>query len=70
MKHDVEVTSGAICNTHELKRSPSQGVFDMSFQARQLDMLRQVETDLPKLGNVRSAPLGFSAQLQRQRANV
>lgn len=58
-KHSIEVTSGAICRDHKLQPSPSRGIFDLSFQARQLDLLRQVERDLPKSGN--------SLQLQARR---
>lgn len=73
-KHDLEVSSGGICNSHA---SPTQGVnyrsllnardmLERQFREKQLDLVDQAK--FPKVGKSHQVARGFGAQLQRSRA--
>ena len=44
--HDLEVTSGGICNSHMLKRKPGEA--QLAYLARQRDLLEHQADDLAK----------------------
>ncbi|SFE32878.1 hypothetical protein [Paracidovorax konjaci] len=53
--HDLEVTSGGICNSHKLQRKP--GDAQLAFLARQRDLLESQAQDLqPRLADARVFP--------------
>ncbi|WP_137896886.1 hypothetical protein [Ramlibacter sp. 2FC] len=72
-KHDIEVTSGGICNSHA---SPTQGVnyrsllnardmLERQLAEKQLTVVHQVE--LPKAGKSYQVATGFGERLFRER---
>lgn len=46
LKHDLEVTSGGICNDHKARRHAGES--ELGFMARQLDLLKSASLDLRK----------------------
>lgn len=53
--HSIEVTSGGICNSHQLKRQANES--QLAFLARQRDLLQDIVVDLrraPQNGEMRS----------------
>lgn len=47
LKHGFEVTSGAICNDHQVKRQANES--QLAFLARQRDLLENMALDLRRL---------------------
>jgi hypothetical protein len=53
--HDLEVTSGGICNSHKLQRKPGEA--QLAFLARQRDLLENQAQELqPRLVDARVCP--------------
>lgn len=46
-KHELEVTSGGICNDHQVKRRANEG--QLAFLARQRDLLENIVVDLKRV---------------------
>ncbi|GKS96146.1 hypothetical protein [Acidovorax sp. SUPP2825] len=69
--HDLEVTSGGICNSHKLQRKPGEA--QLAFLSRQRDLLELRAQDLhplPRVGDVYRGqvvtPAIHSAMLREQ----
>ena len=47
LKHNLEVTSGGICNDHQVKRQANES--QLAFLARQRDLLQNLVVDLRRV---------------------